>query len=70
MKNKELQERIEALENKVEMQLGLINHLTKIMSDKIVSKIEFDLSEAVRKVVADEGDLTAKNDGETHEEGN
>lgn len=61
MKNKEILERIEALEQKLEIQLGLLNHMTKIMSDKIVTKIELDLDEAVKKVVTDEDDLTAKN---------
>lgn len=61
MKNKEILERIKALEQKLEIQLGLINHITKIMSDKIVTKIELDLDEAVKKVVTDEDDLTAKN---------
>lgn len=61
MKNKEILERIEALEQKLEIQLGLLNHMTKVMSDKIVTKIELDLDEAVKKVVTDEVDLTAKN---------
>lgn len=61
MKNKEILERIEALEQKLEIQLGLLNHMTKIMSDKIVTKIELDLDEAVKKVVSDEGDLTDEN---------
>ena len=61
MKNKEILERIEALEQKLEIQLGLLNHMNKIMSDKIVTKIELDLDEAVKKVVTDEDDLTAKN---------
>lgn len=61
MKNKEILERIEALEQKLEIQLGLLNHMTKIMSDKIVTKIELDLDEAVKKVVSDEDDLTDEN---------
>lgn len=57
----EVEERLTALEQKLDIQLGLINHLTKVMSDKIVSKIEFDVSEAVKKIVSDEGDLTDEN---------
>lgn len=61
MEEKELLERIEALEKKLEIQLGLINHLTKVMSDKIITKIEFDVNEAAKKIIAEGGEFTDEN---------
>lgn len=58
MEEKKLLERIEALEKKLEIQLGLINHLTKVMSDKIITKIDFDVNEAAKKIVAEENGFT------------
>lgn len=58
MEEKELLERIEALEKKLEIQLGLINHLTKVMSDKIITKIEFDVNEAAKKIIAEGEEFT------------
>lgn len=58
MEEKELLERIEALEKKLEIQLGLINHLTKVMSDKIITKIDFDVNEAAKKIVAEKDGFT------------
>lgn len=58
MEEKELLERIEALEKKLEIQLGLINHLTKVMSDKIITKIEFDVNEAAKNIIAEGGGFT------------
>jgi uncharacterized coiled-coil protein SlyX len=63
MTKKQLEERLEALEKKVEIQLGLINHLNKVMSEKIINKIEFDIDTAVKKILSEDSEDSFNTDG-------
>lgn len=63
MTKKQLEERLDALEKKVEIQLGLINHLNKVMSEKIINKIEFDIDAAVKKVLSEDSEDNENTDG-------
>lgn len=65
----EIEKRVDALEKRVEIQLGLINHLNRIISDNIINKIEFDVEAAAQRIVA-ERDIVPDENGVNYEEGN
>lgn len=65
----EIEKRVDALEKRVEIQLGLINHLNRIISDNIINKIEFDVETAAQRIVA-ERDVVPDENGVNYEEGN
>lgn len=65
----EIEKRVDALEKRVEIQLGLINHLNRIISDNIINKIEFDVEAAAQRIVA-ERDTVPDENGVNYEEGN
>lgn len=65
----EIEKRVDALEKRVEIQLGLINHLNRIISDNIINKIEFDVEAAAQRIVA-ERDIVPDENGVSYEEGN
>lgn len=65
----EIEKRVDALEKRVEIQLGLINHLNRIISDNIINKIEFDVEAAAQRIVA-ERDVVPDENGVNYEEGN
>jgi uncharacterized coiled-coil protein SlyX len=56
-----LEKRVDELEKRIEIQLGLINHLNRIISDNIINKIEFDVEEAAKRIVAERDGVPDEN---------
>jgi uncharacterized coiled-coil protein SlyX len=56
-----LEKRVDELEKRIEIQLGLINHLNRIISDNIINKIEFDVEEAAKRIVAERDSVPDEN---------
>jgi uncharacterized coiled-coil protein SlyX len=56
-----LEKRVDELEKRIEIQLGLINHLNRIISDNIINKIEFDVEEAAKRIVAERDNVPDEN---------
>ena len=61
MSYKVLEKRLDELEKRVEIQLSLINHLTRVISDNIINKIEFDVEEAAKRIVAERDGVPDEN---------
>ena len=57
----EIEKRVDALEKRVEIQLGLINHLNRIISDNIINKIEFDVEAAAQRIVSERDHVPEEN---------
>lgn len=45
---KNITERVEDLEKKIDIIMSMLNHMNTMLSDKIIDNIEFDIEEAVK----------------------
>ena len=45
---KDITERVEDVEKKIDIIMSMINHINIILSDKVIDTIEFDIEEAVK----------------------
>ena len=45
---KDITERVEDVEKKIDIIMSMLNHINIILSDKVIDNIEFDIEEAVK----------------------
>lgn len=45
---KDITERVENLEKKIDIIMSMLNHINSMLSDKVIDTIEFDIEEAVK----------------------
>ena len=45
---KDITERVEDVEKKIDIIMSMLNHINIILSDKVIDTIEFDIEEAVK----------------------
>jgi hypothetical protein len=44
----DISDRVTELEKKIDILMSMLNHINKILSDKVIEKIELDFEEAVK----------------------
>ena len=45
---KDITERVEDVEKKIDIIMSMLNHINSMLSDKVIDNIEFDIEEAVK----------------------
>lgn len=48
---KELSEKIQSLESKMDIIMSMVNHINSIIADNVIQKIEMDFEEAVSRKI-------------------